>query len=247
MSTEVKNFAPYASAVNVVAVLRHLRAHGLPEKITPNTLVNIGVNSGTIARLIAALKFLEIIDDKREITETAKKIQSSSDEEYPKILAGIIRTVYSDVFTTASDSNVELAKIAPVFPGYDPSNQRRQQVALFLGLCKESALIEGSPITVKITKPVRKPTAKTAPIPVVAPRATRKSKTEAVPEVPVAQPAPIVEEVPARAADYDILRSLLSALPETGAWTKERRQRWLGAFTANLDLLIEQNDPQSKA
>lgn len=44
---------------------------------------------------------------------------------------------------------------------------------------------------------------------------------------------------PGTGADYRLLVTLLDQLPLNGKWSQQRRDRWLQAVTANLDLLVE--------
>jgi len=46
---------------------------------------------------------------------------------------------------------------------------------------------------------------------------------------------------------YALIRGLLHQLPQSGQWTQQRRDQWLGAVTANIDFLIDVLDEQQKA
>jgi len=39
--------------------------------------------------------------------------------------------------------------------------------------------------------------------------------------------------------EYILLQGLLQQLPPNKKWTQERRERWIQAFTASIDLLID--------
>jgi hypothetical protein len=39
--------------------------------------------------------------------------------------------------------------------------------------------------------------------------------------------------------DYRPISALIQQLPKDGKWTQARRDRWMRAFEANVDLLIE--------
>jgi hypothetical protein len=40
-------------------------------------------------------------------------------------------------------------------------------------------------------------------------------------------------------AEYILLQGLLQQLPANKKWTQEKRDRWLQAFTASIDLLVD--------
>ena len=44
--------------------------------------------------------------------------------------------------------------------------------------------------------------------------------------------------------ERQILNWLLAKLPENGEWTRAERDRWVNAYVAMIDLLIEVEEPQ---
>ena len=45
-------------------------------------------------------------------------------------------------------------------------------------------------------------------------------------------------DVEVKRADYRLLVSLIQQLPETGTWSQGKRDKWVQAMTANVDLLV---------
>ncbi len=45
--------------------------------------------------------------------------------------------------------------------------------------------------------------------------------------------------VPRSELEYTLLQGLLQQLPSSKRWTREKRDRWMQAFTASIDLLID--------
>jgi len=43
--------------------------------------------------------------------------------------------------------------------------------------------------------------------------------------------------------EYDVVRSVLRALPARGRWTADERRRWLAAMTAAIDFVITVDGP----
>jgi hypothetical protein len=50
----------------------------------------------------------------------------------------------------------------------------------------------------------------------------------------------------ARGSQFRELFALIRRLPQAGKWTRAQRERWLHAFDANLDLLIETVEEEVK-
>lgn len=49
--------------------------------------------------------------------------------------------------------------------------------------------------------------------------------------------------VPPSAIDYQVISAIIQQLPRDARWTMARRERWLKAMTAAIDLLIEVEPP----
>jgi hypothetical protein len=107
-------------------------------------------------------------------------------------------------------------------------------VTLFKGLCQEVGLVAGGPPqTRKRTKGVIGVKSSTA----------SNSTTLWKPQTASSQAQ---ENTGAQngnstgiGSEYLLLQGLLQQLPSNKKWTQERRDRWLQAFTANVDLLFD--------
>ncbi len=142
---------------------------------------------------------------------------------------------------TASDEQLQNA-----FRYYEPRAQRQRMISLFKGLCREAQLITGSSEVPKRTRSATIGKSSTSSSNGRKPAVTEHSAPQAVPDF---------ASVPSQAnnhyqsgisQEYTLLFNLLQQLPkgEEKQWTSARREKWLQAVTASVDLLIEIEDEE---
>ena len=119
---------PYPPPSNVIAVIQRLRNKNLPESVNSEYLRDSNIPEGTISRTIFALRFLGLINEKGEPTAALRAIASSTDEEYEKILGGLIRNAYREVFIEVNPSVDSQLRIVNFFRRYTPASQRERMV-----------------------------------------------------------------------------------------------------------------------
>jgi len=163
------------------------------------------------------------VDDEGQRTPALERLGRASTDEYPEILAEVIRAAYAPVFTIVDPSQDNGVAIYDAFRQYEPKAQRERMITLFLGLCQEAGVVPGGPpaarARVRRTQVAKPPTA--------LPRGGEQ-------EEPAPEPSPQFS-----GTDYRLLAALMQQLPKDGKWTQARRDRWIQAVTANADLLIE--------
>src|SRR5439155_5885572 len=157
----------------------------------------------------------------------------STSTEYPQVLAEILRAAYAPVFAVADPARDGEIAINDAFRHYEPRAQRPRMVIVFRGLCQEAGLIEGGPPTARSrarreSSEGTPATARRTPTPI---RQNQPPEGGAAPSQP---PTP-----PPDGADYRLLSALIQQLPKDAKWSKSRRDRWVQAMTAGVDLLIE--------
>jgi hypothetical protein len=237
--------APYGPPSSVIALLQRHRRQGLPESLDKSFLERVGINEGVVNRTLQALRFLKLIDEEGNLTETLKEIKKLSDEDYQIQLTKILKESYRDVFEVIDLADISEKALINAFRHYEPSGQRTRMITLFAGLCKEAGLFdEGNIARSPVTK---RPQPKDASRP-TAPKTQPRRKVE---ENEAAQPSQqshveassIFEESGFdQQAIETVLRMLLKQLPRDGTWTTKRRAQWLNAVMSNIDLLIEVSD-----
>jgi Family of unknown function (DUF5343) len=230
-------YMPYAPLQPVLDVIRRFRERGLPEVVSRAVLHQLGAAEGNSDRIQKALQFLDLIDADGKRTATFSRLGKASETEYQEVLAEIVRAAYSQILTIVDPNDGDIP-INDAFRHYEPTGQRGRMVALFLGLCREAGMVSGGPVE-------RRPRAKrvTTGNP---PSRTRRTEVLTNSTNNNQDDGGAGEAPPPSGADYRLLSALIQQLPRDGTWTQARRDRWLQAFTANIDLLVEVDEGVAK-
>lgn len=219
-----QDYAPYASYKNVRDVINRYRERGLPDRLTAGDLERIGIPSGMAPRTLRALRFLGLIDEDGNRLEAFDRLKRATTEEYPAQLAEIVRAAYLPIFQIVDPAQDSDTALADAFRRFEPSAQRDKMIVLFRGLAEEAEIIPPD-------KPRQReyPGRRAEPRPrAVAP----KPSTQVV--EPVGSPAPGESHV-----DYRLVQAVLQQLPSEPRWTAAKRERWLTAMSAAVDLVFE--------
>ena len=234
MSAHIEKLAPYTPFGCVITVIRRLRERGLPETLTIQEITRVGVSEGNASRTLQALKFLKLVDEDGHRTQTFDRLGRVPTSEYSEVFGEIIKEAYGDVFTIVDPAEATDIEINDAFRYYQPQAQRGRMITLFRGLCQEVGLIAGGPPeTRKRTRAVKE----VKPSLVSYAGNSRKSQIETsyTPEFTRALNGNSSDIK----SEYALLQGLLQQLPLDKKWSQRRRDRWLQAFTANMDLLID--------
>ena len=132
--------APYAPLRNVLEVIRRLRDKRVPVPLAGEALVALGVPEGNTPRTHHALRFLGLVTDDGYPLPPAENLRRATSDEYPSVLATVVRDAYAPVFAIVDvdiDSDIQ---ITDAFRQYEPAAQRSRMVSLFLGLCAEAGI-----------------------------------------------------------------------------------------------------------
>lgn len=234
MNTSIEKTAPYAPFGCVITVIRRFRERGLPETLNSQEITRVGVSEGNASRTLQALRFLNLIDEEGHRTQTFDRMGRVPTSEYTEVFGEILKEAYRDVFAIIDPAEATDIEINDAFRHYQPQAQRARMVTLFMSLCQETGLVAGGPPeTRKRTRTVTPGKASTT----FSSTMTRKSQTEAL---------PLLETTEAQngcsryiESEYILLQELLQQLPPDKKWTQEKRNRWLQAFTASVDLLVD--------
>lgn len=234
VSTNVEKLAPYAPFGCVIAVIKRLRERGLPELLTMQEITRVGVSEGNASRTLQALKFLKLIDEEGYRTQTFDRLGRTPTSEYTEVFGEIIKEAYRDVFTIIDPAGATDIEINDAFRYYQPQAQRGRMVTLFRGLCQEVGLIAGGPPE---TRKRARAVITSKPSTTSHYATLRKSRLETshVPEITGVLNGNSI----GIGSEYVLLQGLLQQLPTNRKWTQEKRDRWLQAFTASIDFLID--------
>ena len=235
------DFAPYAPAKNVLDVITRRRNRGLPDQVTRQVLDSIGVPVGNAPRTLQALRFLGLIRDDGTHTEQFDRLTRATQSEYPASLAEVVRHSYKSVFTIVDPASDGTVAVTDAFRQFRPEAQRQKMVTLFMGLCEAAEITEGAMRQRRSTREVR-------PARRVTPRPSRKEADEVTQssesEVTADQLSTQDEQHP---MDFRLISAIMQQLPTDGKWTTGRRERWVQAVTAAVDLMVEVVDDQQEA
>ena len=132
---------PYAPPSNVIGIIRRFRERAFPDTLDISVLTDIGIPEGNAHRTLSTLRFLGLVHNEGEPAESFEALRVATDEEYPVLLAGLVRHAYADVFKVVNPSKDRLDQIENHFRRYQPFSQRKRQAALFLGLCREAGML----------------------------------------------------------------------------------------------------------
>ncbi len=237
MDTELEKLCPYAPYTSVLTVIRHMRERDLKEPVTSQWIATIGVAEGNTSRTIQALRFLDLLDEEGYLTPNFKALGNAPSHEYPVLLEQTLRDAYKHVFMALDPANASDKQFEDAFRYYQPRTQRQRMIMLFKGLCREAGIIAGG-------APDASPRPRTNSSKLTASSGTKKPQPQPKNETPLQQEIHQIHPPAMNQAITDqeltLLQGVINQLPvKTKRWTQARREKWLQAIQANVDLLID--------
>ena len=161
---ENDSFRPYAAISNVKAVIDRARQRNMPEVIDRDFLLLAGVPDGAVGRVIQALRFLNVIAEDGEPTDTLKAIAGAPENDVKSLLATAVRDAYSTDFQSIDPGQDTQHQINDWFQRYQPRSQTARMVMLFLSLCREADIpVRDKPSERKQRRPSERAPRKTEP------------------------------------------------------------------------------------
>jgi len=226
-----------------------MRERNLKEPVTSQLITTIGVAEGNASRTIAALRFLDLLDEAGYITPNFRAIENATDGEYPEVLSEILNKAYEHVFMALEPATASEQQFKNAFLYYQPKTQRPRMIMLFKGLCREANIISGgAPEAISRPRPTSsKPGVSSNLAKKAQPKSDELSQLDhhhvSTPQASQSATGTSITST----QEYVIMHGVLQKLPFTKkAWTQAEREKWLRAVAANVDMLFELKDPDTE-
>ena len=234
--------APYAPAHAVLTVIRHVRERGIPRSpLTSDILMRMGLSESLAVRALQSLKTLELVGEDGTASQQLEDLRQAKEPDFQQALETYVRITYAVVFEFVEPADVSYEEVREQFRNNTPHSQMDRMAKLFMGLCEAAGIVEEAPIR-------RRASTASEPNRARTPRRTRRRQPAQNGETtnPPNPPPPAHEELSSSLPKS--LAHLVNDLPKyAGGWTKPKRDQFLNAFTAFLDLWIDilpDDDPQ---
>lgn len=142
MSTlEAETTAPYGAPENIMRVIEKGRKSGLPPRVTPDYMVQLGIGEGMISRNLRTLEFLDLIDPfDGAPTKRFQELVVAADDEWQDVFKAALRESYDSIFRVVDPETDDRVKVLNAFRPMKPQSQWNRMVTLFLALCQAAGM-----------------------------------------------------------------------------------------------------------
>lgn len=165
LATKHPSFPGTGPIFQTIAQLRK----SLPAQVTADTLKRLGLAPGNESRILNVLKFVGIIDEQSNRTDTAKKVFATHDDgEFATSFGELVKAAYGDLFELHHDAawTLDPGKLISYFRQADQTSSLvgQRQATTFQAL---AALAGHAEVPVKRVEPESRPRRGRAKQPVV--------------------------------------------------------------------------------
>jgi len=148
--------APYAPASALLNLLEKNRSTGLPEPVTKENLVRLGVPESLAPRTLQSLCILDLVDEGGAHTNTLKSLRLSPEPEYKGKMAEWLNAAYSELFPFVDPSKGDEVSVRDAFRPYGPKSMADRMVKLFIDLYAEAGVWPENAQRTRSVKPKRR-------------------------------------------------------------------------------------------
>jgi hypothetical protein len=227
MLADEPTFVPYAPGAPTVKIVQRIHAGTTPQALPEKALVALGIAEGNANRVQRALRFLGLINPEFELTELSVRLRRATSDEYGETLSEIVRAAYEPIFVSYDPATASGLDLDNAFKPYDPAGQRPNMIALFMALCREAGLAQGSaaprrgrPSAARVNREPANGTKKT-------PDQRRQGPL---------QPPPPPPRQNAQSRLHPAVQAWIDEMPDSGtAWDRADFESWLAIFKASVE------------
>ncbi len=133
MSRQLNNF-PFPAAKTMSDLMERIRRPTWTLPVDAKMMDKMGIASNNQAKPVAALRFLELIDETGMPTSRLRELQ----QNYKETLRKVIREKYSELFAIYAPEEMTRARLERYFGAPTQVNERRAR--FFSWLCKEAGI-----------------------------------------------------------------------------------------------------------
>jgi len=231
MAVQKDGAAPYAPTAAVLEVIESYRDRSPQTPFTLDTLTRLGITESLAPRTLQALKLLDFVDEEGEPTQAFVALKQAPQDEFRDRLGEMVRAAYAEVFAYRDPGRDSPERVTDAFRVFKPPSMRDRMVRLFYGLCQQAGIIaeapqiENQPNTGRPRRPRQQRTPSRS-----------ETSTPSVPESPERTPSTPRDQTAPRSL-HPALAGLLALIPpSTEPWSQDRRDGFVKAWEATLDI-----------
>lgn len=213
---------PYVAWATLQSTIERMESEGeAPSRLDRSYLKNMP--GGTQSRFRQACKWLGLVDEEDEPTDTLRELVNSP-ERRKELVASLLREHYSGPLALPTNATPQMLEETFREMGASGSDTLRKSVAFFLHACKYADI----ELSKQFVQPrTRRPSG-------AAPRRAKRRNGAATPDQSQQEVEKPKDEAP------NIIRDLLTKLPPEGSkWRREKVEQWLGIAKLTFEMVYE--------